>query len=349
MNARGFNTQFQTTYSLDIVGVLGMPAAYVGFIASSGGAAVEKDVLNWQFTGGQPPPATVQLDTITGTAGIDQITLKQDTDHQHIDWVLNGATVPINQLLINDPNGLTINGLGGADQITLDYSNGNPLPNLMHLNSLPLAGGTFQINGLQGTDPLTGTTVDLGKSKVFLAYGGPVANPIGNVVNWLTKGYNGGLWNGTVDAINSSAAAVSNGYQIGYADSADGIVPGQPANTVELMYTLGGDLNLQGTVVFSDFAVVVANFGKPAVWDTGAVTYDSTVSFADFALTVSNFGKQADLSGVAAASSAASASTTNSANSGLAQNSSSGTLSTSSSSNTSAFKAKPKKSAPKHH
>jgi hypothetical protein len=59
------------------------------------------------------------------------------------------------------------------------------------------------------------------------------------------------------------------------------------------MYTLSGDLTLQGSVVFGDFSVVVANFGKPAVWDTGAITYGSAVSFSDFALVVANYGKQA--------------------------------------------------------
>jgi hypothetical protein len=69
------------------------------------------------------------------------------------------------------------------------------------------------------------------------------------------------------------------------------VVVGQPANTVELLYTLGGDLNLSGTVVFADYALVVANYQKQASWDGGAITYGSTVSFADFAMTVANYGK----------------------------------------------------------
>jgi hypothetical protein len=80
---------------------------------------------------------------------------------------------------------------------------------------------------------------------------------------------------------------------IGYADSADGIVPGQPLNTIELKYTLGGDLNLTGLVNFASFAQLIANYGKPASWDGGALTYGATVSFADFALLVANYGKRA--------------------------------------------------------
>ena len=97
----------------------------------------------------------------------------------------------------------------------------------------------------------------------------------------------------TDGSILSSAAQTSAGYMIGYVDSADGVVAGQPANTIELKYTLGGDLDLSGTVNFADFARLVANYGKPASWDGGAITYGDTVSFADFALLVSNYGKQA--------------------------------------------------------
>jgi hypothetical protein len=47
---------------------------------------------------------------------------------------------------------------------------------------------------------------------------------------------------------------------------------------------------------------VVANYGKPAAWDSGAITYGTTVNFADFALTVANYGKQAVTSATLSAS-----------------------------------------------
>jgi hypothetical protein len=278
---------FTKAYAVNIPSIVGGNAAFIGFTGGTGGQASTQNVLSWAFT---PLPT----DFIYGTAANDAITLTQDLDTQHIDWTI--GTSPQQSMLINDPNGLTIYGNGGSDTINLVYANGNPLPNLVHLNSIPSAGGTFTINGLSGTDPLSTTTLDIEKSKLFLAYGGAVADPIALVRGWLAKGYNGGTWTGSADAINSSAAAANNGYMIGYADSADGTGTNPTPNTVELMYTLGGDLNLQGTVVFSDFAIVVANYGKPASWDTGAITYGTTVSFADFALTVANYGKQANLS-----------------------------------------------------
>jgi hypothetical protein len=291
------HASFSRNYSINIPGTVGGNAAYVGFTGGTGGQASTQTVLSWTFT---PLP----VDFIYGTTASDAITLTRDVDAQHIDWTM--GTSPQQSMLINDPNGLTIYGNGAADVVNLVYTNGNPLPNILHLNSLPSVGGTFTVNGLSGADPLATTTVDLGKSKVFLSYSNLLTNastpsPISLVAGWLSKGYNGGAWNGTVDAINSAQAAVNNGYMIGYADSADGTGTNTNTNTVELMYTLGGDLNLTGTVVFNGFALVVANYGKPAAWDTGAITYGATVSFADFALTVSNYGKQANLSVTASA------------------------------------------------
>jgi fibronectin type 3 domain-containing protein len=238
---------------------------------------------------------------ISGTAGVDAITLVQDPDHLHVDWYLNGASVP-GQLAINDASGLTMVGNGGADAITLDYSNGNPLPANLHLN------GMFTLTNLQGTNPLAGTTLEIAESTLFIGY--TTSDPIDAVRAYLQNGYNGGTWDGVATpitgAIVSAAARTNTGYMIGYADSADGVVAGQPLNTIALRYTLGGDLDLSGIVNFNDFATVVANYGKPAYWDGGAFTYGATVSFADFSVTVSNYGKQADTSATTTASTNAS-------------------------------------------
>ena len=101
-----------------------------------------------------PAPAAIN--------GSGVITLTRDADQQHIDWTL-GATS--GQVLIAAAGGLMIN---GADTINLDYTNGNPLPNSLHLN------GTFTINNLTstlaGTNPLAGTSVNIGTSTVYVSY-----------------------------------------------------------------------------------------------------------------------------------------------------------------------------------
>jgi hypothetical protein len=186
---------------------------------------------------------------------------------------------------------LTLNGQGGSDTINLDYTSGNPLPQLVHLN------GLFTLNGFRGGNTLNGTTLDIGGSTIYVNYVNVLSDPLALVQSYLKTGYNSGAWNGTATpstgSIMSVPAQTHAGYMIGYVDWADGSGINPVANSIELKYTLGGDLNLASTVVFADFAKVVADYGKPAVWDTGAITYGATVSFADFALTVANYGKMA--------------------------------------------------------
>src|SRR5690348_698605 len=87
----------------------------------------------------------------------------RDVDGSHIDWTTSSST---GKVLISDANGLTINGGGSNDVITLDYTNGYPLPALVHLN------GTFTLNGLPYRETLAGTTLDIGRSNVYFPWVG---------------------------------------------------------------------------------------------------------------------------------------------------------------------------------
>ena len=136
-------------------------------VANYGGKSVSVLLCNsnGNFTG-QVYTIVPGTDTINGTAGVDQITLTQDPDGQHIDWTLNGSAMT--QMAINDPDGLTINGNGSNDVITLNYAHGNPLPNKLNFN------GVFTLNNLATTgNPLAGTTIDLENSTLFVTYNSP--------------------------------------------------------------------------------------------------------------------------------------------------------------------------------
>jgi hypothetical protein len=257
----------------------------------------------WQTT-------LAQSNVITATTGNDSIALKQDADHQHIDWTLGATTA---QCLINDAAGLTINGNGGADQITLDYANGNPLPNKIHLN------GSFTVNGLSATNPLANTNLEVGRSTLYFNYAGG-ATPAPFVKQALATGYNAGAWNGipsaSTGAITSTAAATgpTGTYGVGYADSTDAVVTGQPANTVELRFTLMGDLNLDRTVNAIDATTAARNYliaGRTA-WDQGNFNYDATINMADIMFLQKNFNATATGSTTAAAVNAAAAAPANS-------------------------------------
>ena len=190
--------------------------------------------------------ATQVQDLVSASA---DVTLVQDVDHTHIDW---STGVSSGQVAIDAANGLTINGDPNPRTIILMGTNGNALPNTLHLN------GTFTINGVTGSNPLANTNLEIGRGTVFIPYASPASDPIATIRESLKTGYSNGHWTGTPTAstgvITSTAAAGSSNHStaIGYADSADGLVP-LPANTIELKYTLHGDTGLTGTVGFTDF------------------------------------------------------------------------------------------------
>lgn len=244
--------------------------------------------------------------TITGTGGVDTITLTKSSNLLDIDWAMGTLS---GQVAINSPAGLTINGNGGSDKITLNYGTGsaNPLPNFLHLN------GTFTISGLSGTNPLANTMLEIARSTVYFSY--TTTDPITNIKSYLKNGYNGGAWSGAPTAstgvITSTPAAqnLSQTTGIGYADSADGLIAGQPVNTVELKYTLYGDTTLTGTVGFNDFTRLTQHYNKTSggTWDIGDFNYDSSVNTADFTLLSRTYnttlGSQAGPAAMAASSS----------------------------------------------
>ena len=244
---------------------------------------------NGGFTG-QTYSIIALVDTINGTAGVDRITLTRDADGQYIDWTLNGGS--INEMAINDPNGLTILGNGNNDVITLVYTNGDPLPNTLRLN------GTFTINGLQGTAPLAGTTIDIERSTLFINYGsGP--DPLSLIQGYIKNGYNGGTWAGTNAAgVITSAAAQANHTSganttgIGYADSADGQGINTVTHSIELTYTLYGDANLDHIVNSADLQRFLNFFNTPAAWDQGDFNYDGVNNSADQQIILFNFNTQ---------------------------------------------------------
>jgi fibronectin-binding autotransporter adhesin len=142
--------------------------------------------------------------------------------------------------------------------------------------------------------------LDVENNHLFINYGSGT-DPIASIAALLKTGFNGGHWNG-IGGIISSAAAVTPGYALGYADSAD---PGNPANlssgTIEIKYTLLGDANLDGVVNGIDFGILAANFNKGVTgWDKGDFNYDNVVNGIDFGELAANFNKGASGTSVGA-------------------------------------------------
>ena len=151
--------------------------------------------------------------------------------------------------------------------------------------------------------------LDLGNNKLFINYGTPAADPITTILTYLKNGYNGGAWTGTASggSILSTRAAANASHTtgIGYADSADASGINPTPNSIELMYTLYGDANLDTQVNSADLQILLFNLNRPGVWDAGDFNYDQQVNSADlqillFALNTS-LGNQAAPASIAAA------------------------------------------------
>jgi len=166
-------------------------------------------------------------------------------------------------------------------------------------NAVSITGGTLQLAPNTGTAQITslaiapGGTLDINNNRIIIHYGsGP--DPIASIAAYISSGFGTGPWNGS--GITSTAAQSNFGsYGIGYADSTDpGNPAGLPPGSIEIMYTLLGDTNLDGEVNGVDFAILAANFNQGGrSWDQGDFNYDGDVNGSDFAMLAENFNKGA--------------------------------------------------------
>jgi hypothetical protein len=163
------------------------------------------------------------------------------------------------------------------------------------VSSAPATISTVNSLNLNGT-----AAFNLANDKLTINYSAG-SDPVATIRSYLISGNNSGAWNGL--GIDSSYAAANSSYALGYADSAD---PGNPAglapNTIEIMYTLVGDANLDGKVNGTDFTILATNFNQSvSSWDQGDLNYDGRVNGSDFILLAGNFNQ----SGASAADMAA--------------------------------------------
>jgi autotransporter-associated beta strand protein len=135
----------------------------------------------------------------------------------------------------------------------------------------------------------SGAAFDINNNHIFINYG--AQSPAGQILGYLRTGQLSG-WAGA--GIISSAAAANTGYAIAFGDGNDGAA-GLPSGTLELSYTLYGDINQDGNVNGTDFAILAAHFGQNVTggWEDGDLDYNGSVNGTDFGLLAENFGKSA--------------------------------------------------------
>jgi hypothetical protein len=74
------------------------------------------------------------------------------------------------------------------------------------------------------------------------------------------------------------------------------MVAGLPSGEIEIMLTLLGDANLDGTVNSEDFTLFAEHLGQSGqTWDDGDFNCDGTVNAEDFTVFSANLGHSASL------------------------------------------------------
>jgi hypothetical protein len=143
---------------------------------------------------------------------------------------------------------------------------------------------------------LTGNgTLDIGNNRIIIDYSSPATDPIATIATWIKNGFYGLPGPSIMSSdLESADAASGHNYGIGYADGADGVVAGLPSGEIEIMFTLLGDANLDGTVNAEDYTEFSHNIGQSGMyWDDGDFNYDGTVNAEDFTPFSTNLGQSA--------------------------------------------------------
>jgi len=178
---------------------------------------------------------------------------------------------------------------------------GNPTAGAaIDVAGLTINGGLLQLAAGTGFSTITSLsisgngTVDMTNNGLYIDFGS-ATDPITTIAGYLKSGYNNGAWTGT--GVDSSSAAVTSSYALGYADGADGVVSGLTVGQIEIAYTLYGDANLDFAVNGSDFTILSSNFNDYVLgWDKGDFNYSNTVNGEDFTLMSANFNQNASQS-----------------------------------------------------
>jgi hypothetical protein len=176
-------------------------------------------------------------------------------------------------------------------------------------NSLTV-GGTVNIapnGGPAGTSNLgTLTVIDAGKIDLkdndLVVRSGTVGSFVGGSYKGLSgliaSGRNGGSWNGPgivsstiIDSTTSIGIATAE--QVGVVNSS---WSGQPieSGNVLIMYTYGGDANLDGKITISDYGKIDFNVAIPGAsgWANGDFNYDGKINISDYGIIDFNIGIQ---------------------------------------------------------
>ncbi len=203
----------------------------------------------------------------------------------------------------------SISGIGSFTK----QSAGTLSANSFSVGTLSVNAGTFRvagsasINRAKSVNVLTGARLDVGSSSLIIS-GTPVGSWNGQTYTGITgliqSGRNGGAWDGATGMVTSQALATTGLTSIGVASVAQvkGIAPNATAiwngQTVTgsdtlVMYTYGGDANLDGKIDVLDYGRIDLNVPLGVSgWFNGDFNYDGKIDVLDYGIIDFNIGIQ---------------------------------------------------------
>jgi hypothetical protein len=192
---------------------------------------------------------------------------------EHGNYQINGDLGPIALAIASEPSNISFE---SETEVTFNAT--------QHLQSLTITAGQITLAAgaaiVLNTSALTMTdgTIDVADNSIQIHYTSP--DPFVSIRKAIFA-----------KQIKTSSADAH--HALGYADSADNIVPNLPANTVLVTYALAGDASLDKTVGFADLVAVAQHYGQStnANWDQGDFNFDGAVGFADLVVVAQNYGR----------------------------------------------------------
>lgn len=163
--------------------------------------------------------------------------------------------------------------------------------------TLAISGGTVQLSAKPLPNQLSGTTVVPALSISAGAKLDVTNNTV--VIDYTSE--DGATLAATVRQQLADGRLLTSlpgsGNRIGYADTAvlgagtfGGV--GVDASSIVVLYTFGGDANLDGKVNTIDFNLLAGGFGTGSTWLAGDFDYNAVVDSVDFGIFVGNHGAQ---------------------------------------------------------
>jgi hypothetical protein len=200
----------------------------------------------------------------------------------------------------------------GAGTLTLVNTRIDKLSiNAGSIRMLPTSGAPIGTSRCNTLNIAAGATLNLGEGKLIAQFE-PVGTVSGGVYTGLTGKIQSGrgdntapLWDGSTGIVSSQNAATSgNFHSIGIATAAQvkaiaatatAVWGGQTVTGSDtlVMYTYGGDANLDGKLNVDDYGRIDSNIGLgTAGWYNGDFNYDGKINVDDYGILDSNIGVQ---------------------------------------------------------